>query len=89
MDLGLRDKIVLVTGGAKGIGAATVEAFLAEDCRVVLVDQDADIGTTLLKSRSPRVSIFKMTLRLQWNSNNDYRKRKLWLSKWNWDCRKF
>ncbi len=27
MDLGLRDKIVLVTGGAKGIGAATVEAF--------------------------------------------------------------
>ena len=44
MDLGLRDKIVLVTGGAKGIGAATVEAFLAEDCRVVLVDQDADMG---------------------------------------------
>ena len=32
MDLGLRDKIVLVTGGAKGIGAATVDAFLAEDC---------------------------------------------------------
>ncbi|HBL54611.1 MAG TPA: short-chain dehydrogenase, partial [Deltaproteobacteria bacterium] len=27
MDLGLRDKIVLVTGGAKGIGAATVKAF--------------------------------------------------------------
>jgi NAD(P)-dependent dehydrogenase (short-subunit alcohol dehydrogenase family) len=29
MDLGLRDKIVLVTGEAKGLGAATVEAFLA------------------------------------------------------------
>ena len=40
MDLGLRDKIILVTGGAKGIGAATVEAFSAEDCRVVLVDRD-------------------------------------------------
>ena len=83
MDLGLRDKIVLVIGGA------TVEAFLADDCRVVLVDQDADIGTIMLKSLSPRVSKFKMTLRLQWNSNNDYRNRKLWLSKWNWDCSKF
>ena len=44
-------------------GGATVEAFLAKDCRVVLVDQDADIGTILLKSLSHRVSIFKMTLR--------------------------
>ena len=60
--LGLRDKIVLVIGGAKGIGGATVESFLANDFRVVLVDQDAEIGTALSKSLSPRVSIFKMTL---------------------------
>ena len=55
MDLGLRDKIVLVTGGAKGIGAATVEAFLAEDCRVVLVDSDSETGMTLSKSVGPRI----------------------------------
>ena len=30
MDLELRDKIVLVTGGSKGIGLACAKAFLAE-----------------------------------------------------------
>ena len=49
MDLGLRGKIVLVTGGAKGIGAATVKAFLAEDCKIVLVDRDAEAGLVLVK----------------------------------------
>ena len=62
MDLGLRDKIVLVTGGAKGIGAATVEAFLAEDCRVVLVDRDAETGTSLEKSLGSRVSYIEADL---------------------------
>jgi len=49
MDLGLKDKIVLVTGGAKGIGAATVKAFLAEDCKVVIVDRDTEAGPVLAK----------------------------------------
>jgi NAD(P)-dependent dehydrogenase (short-subunit alcohol dehydrogenase family) len=50
MDLGLRDKIVLVTGGAKGIGSATVKAFLAEDCKVVIVDRDTEAGPVLANS---------------------------------------
>ena len=50
MDLGLRDKIVLVTGGAKGIGAATVKAFLADDCKVVMVDRTIEAGSVLTKS---------------------------------------
>lgn len=33
MDLCLKDKSVLVTGGSKGIGAAIAEAFAAEGCR--------------------------------------------------------
>ena len=34
MDLGLKDKIVLVTGGSKGIGLACAEAFLADGAHV-------------------------------------------------------
>jgi len=62
MDLGLRDKIVLVTGGAKGIGAATVKAFLAEDSKVVLVDRDADEGSALSKSSGSKVSFIEADL---------------------------
>ncbi|MBC8219714.1 MAG: SDR family oxidoreductase [Proteobacteria bacterium] len=62
MDLGLRNKIVLVTGGAKGIGAATVEAFSAEDCRVVLVDRDTETGTSLEKYLGSRVSYIEADL---------------------------
>jgi len=62
MDLGLKDKIVLVTGGAKGIGAATVKAFLAEDSKVVLVDRDADEGSALSKSSGSKVSFIEADL---------------------------
>ncbi len=37
---GLTDKRVLVTGGASGIGAATVARFLDEGARVVVLDRD-------------------------------------------------
>jgi hypothetical protein len=33
MDLQLQDKAIIVTGGAKGIGAAAVRAFAAEGAR--------------------------------------------------------
>ena len=62
MDLGLRDKIILVTGGAKGIGAATVKAFSAEACRVVLVDRDTETGTSLEKFLGSRVSYIEADL---------------------------
>jgi NAD(P)-dependent dehydrogenase (short-subunit alcohol dehydrogenase family) len=36
MDLGLKDKLVLVTGSGSGIGKATAEAFLGEGARVLV-----------------------------------------------------
>ncbi len=42
MELGLEDKVVIVTGGAAGIGRATVERFEAEGARVVVWDMTAE-----------------------------------------------
>jgi L-fucose dehydrogenase len=37
MDLGLKDKVIVVTGGGAGIGAGITRACLAEDARVVVL----------------------------------------------------
>jgi NAD(P)-dependent dehydrogenase (short-subunit alcohol dehydrogenase family) len=42
MDLGLSGKIVLVTGGSKGIGFACAEGFLAEGARVAICSRSAE-----------------------------------------------
>src|SRR5271170_1737842 len=44
MDLQLKGKVVLVTGGAKGIGAAIVRACAAEGAIPVFLDRDAEAG---------------------------------------------
>jgi len=42
MDLGLKDKRVLVTGGTRGIGNAIVRQFLAEGARVAFCARNSD-----------------------------------------------
>ena len=42
MDLGLKDKRVLITGGSKGIGLACAKAFIAEGAKVALVSRSKD-----------------------------------------------
>lgn len=44
---GLADRVVLITGGASGIGAAFVRAFAAQRARVAFLDIDAAAGAAL------------------------------------------
>lgn len=41
MDLGLKNRAVLITGGSKGIGLACARAFLDEGARVAIVSRDS------------------------------------------------
>src|SRR5579864_4656461 len=47
MDLELKDKVIIVTGGAKGIGAAIARACAAEGAIPVIVDRDEESGNQL------------------------------------------
>ena len=40
MDLGLKGRRVLITGGSEGIGLAVAKSFLAEDCEVVIASRN-------------------------------------------------
>lgn len=60
MDLALRDKTVLVTGGAQGIGGAVVHTLATEGAVPVIVDRDEATGRTLrdaLKSEGHRCEL--------------------------------
>jgi 3-oxoacyl-[acyl-carrier protein] reductase len=41
MDLGLRDRVYVVTGGSRGLGLATAQELVADGARVVLAARDA------------------------------------------------
>ncbi len=47
MDLGLKDKVVLISGGASGIGEATVRLLAAEGARVAIADRNSSAGSLL------------------------------------------
>ena len=60
VDLGLKDKSALVSGGASGIGAAIVKTLALEGARVAFVDQNEEAGAQLLRklSAAGRLSSF-------------------------------
>lgn len=48
----LKNKVVLITGGASGIGASLVESFLQQGSKVVFIDKDLELGNELVKKLS-------------------------------------
>ncbi|MGL4958532.1 MAG: SDR family NAD(P)-dependent oxidoreductase, partial [Plesiomonas sp.] len=44
----LRDRIIFISGGASGIGAAYVEAFLAQGAKVAFIDFDSNTADELV-----------------------------------------
>jgi D-xylose 1-dehydrogenase len=51
----LRGKAVVITGGANGIGAATVRSFHEQGARVFFCDKDAARGAQLVRELGPHV----------------------------------
>ena len=50
----LKDKVAIVTGGSRGIGLATVEAFLREGAKVILTASSPASAEKAVKSLTPR-----------------------------------
>ncbi len=46
----LKGKVALVTGGASGLGQATVEAFVAKGAKVVILDINEDKANEIIKN---------------------------------------
>jgi L-fucose dehydrogenase len=65
MDLELKDKVIIVTGGAKGIGAAIVHACASEGSIPVIVGRDAEAGKEIqseLKKGGSRCGLISIDL---------------------------
>jgi 3-hydroxyacyl-CoA dehydrogenase/3-hydroxy-2-methylbutyryl-CoA dehydrogenase len=45
--MNIKNKVAVVTGGASGLGRATVETFVQSGCRVAIFDLNADAGNEL------------------------------------------
>ena len=56
----MKDKVVLVTGGAAGIGKATAFRFAEEGAKVIICDVNETTGQETVKELGPEASFYKV-----------------------------
>ncbi len=58
----MKDKVVLVTGGAAGIGKATALRFAEEGAKVVICDVNEEVGRETLKLLGAEAAFYKVNV---------------------------
>jgi 3-oxoacyl-[acyl-carrier protein] reductase len=58
----MKDKVVLVTGGAAGIGKATALRFAQEGAKVVICDVDETSGNEVMKELGEEAAFYKVNV---------------------------
>lgn len=62
MDLGLKDKVVLITGGAEGIGAAISQACVEEGAIPCIVTRDSDAVQSFARGLRESAARFELAI---------------------------
>jgi 3-oxoacyl-[acyl-carrier protein] reductase len=57
-----KDKVVMVTGGAAGIGRVTAEAFAREGAKLAICDVNPEAGTAAAQALGPEASFEKVNV---------------------------
>jgi 3-oxoacyl-[acyl-carrier protein] reductase len=57
-----QDKVVIVTGGAAGIGKATAQKFASEGAQVVICDVNEEAGKALVQELGNNASFYKVNV---------------------------
>jgi len=57
-----QDKVVIVTGGAAGIGKATAQKFASEGAQVVICDVNEEAGQALVQELGNNASFYKVNV---------------------------